>query len=106
MAAAPTDARARLEIEPRHQRGIGGGAVRTVALREQRGERLRRIERDLAVERIGGIDGLHLDERTASVISAFTRVLRALSARAVARDRGERQRPRSAELAFLRAGLA
>ena len=85
------DARARFEIEPRHQRGIGGGAVRAVALREQRGERLRRIERDLAVERIGGVHGLHLDQRAASVISAFTRVFRrAMRARHGAQGGGER----------------
>ena len=67
---ADHDARARLEIEPREQRGVGGGAERAVALRQHRGERLRRIERDLAVERISGVHRLDLDQRRAPVISA------------------------------------
>jgi hypothetical protein len=39
-------------------------------------ERLLRVERDAAVERIGGVDRLHLDQRGAVIIGAFTRVVR------------------------------
>ena len=52
-----------LEVEPRQQRRIGGGAERAVALRQRVGKRHRRIEHDAAVERIGAVDRLDLDQR-------------------------------------------
>ena len=95
---ADRDARGRLEIEARQQRGVGGGAECAVALRQRLRKRLRRLERDFAVERIGGVDRLHLDQRRAPVISAFTRVFRrAMGARHGAQGGGERDQAAAGE---------
>ena len=67
---AKRDARARLEVEPRKQRGVGSGAECPLALRERLCERLLRIERHAAVERIGSIDRLDLDQRRTPVLRA------------------------------------
>src|SRR5215831_14514983 len=67
---AERDARAELEIEPRKQRRVGGGAECSVALRERLCELLLRVERHRAVERIGCIHRLHLDQRRTPVLRA------------------------------------
>ena len=71
--ALPILIRAGLDIEPRQQRGIGDGAEAPFFRRARR-RADRRIELDLAVERIGAVDRFDLDQRRVAV-----------SARAIAR---------------------
>src|SRR5215471_6755369 len=67
---AKRDARAELEIEPGKQRGVGSGAECSLALPERLCEWLLRIECHAAVERIGSIDRLDLDQRRTPVLRA------------------------------------
>ena len=55
--------RAALQIEPREQRRIDGRAECAVALGQRAGERACRVERDIAIERIGAVHRLELDQR-------------------------------------------
>ena len=58
----------RREIEPRHQRGVGGGSERAFAPSQDVDQWPLRVDHDFAVERIGGIDCFHLDQRRAPVV--------------------------------------
>ena len=53
---------ARLDVEPRQQSRIGGGAEDAIALGQRIGERAGRIERDRAEQRIGAVDRFELDQ--------------------------------------------
>ena len=68
MVAAPSVTRAPgCEAEPREQCGIDDGAEGIVAARQQGCEcRRARLGHHRAVERIGAVDGLHLDQRAAA----------------------------------------
>src|SRR4029079_13751466 len=63
-------ASAALEIEPREQYRINGGAEDSIALSQRVGERACRVERDLAIERIGSVDRLEFNERGLSICGA------------------------------------
>ena len=56
------------QIEPRQQCRVGGSAECAVALRQDVAKGQRRIERQRAVERIGAINRLDLDQRGAPVL--------------------------------------
>ena len=66
---ADADTSAGLQIEPRQQRGFGDRAVDAVALRECGGKRTRRVEHNVSVQRIGGVDRLRLHQCRAAVFS-------------------------------------
>jgi hypothetical protein len=71
MAAAPTMMRAPgLRSSRASSAGSAAAPYAPSRCASSVAERLRRIERDIAVERIGGVHGLHLDQRAASVIGA------------------------------------
>jgi hypothetical protein len=59
---ADADAVADAELEPRQQPRGHHGAPAPTTLRERRGERLYRVEGDLAVKGIGAVDRLELDQ--------------------------------------------